>query len=137
MSDFEIFQKLKWNQGAMAAGRGYVSPNIGHPHAAEVIPSVPELISLPTRFYFHSDLSNVPIHGSTLPLETPKIQKINFLVKSCPHSSNLVLKNLTSVSTIEKNRRTRKQQDIHLPPDFPSYCQYLKGNREQNTLDGP
>jgi hypothetical protein len=127
MNDFEIFQRLKWDQGALQGGRGYVSPNIASQNASEM-PSVPELISLKTRFSFRSETSNVPIYGSNLPLETPPIKKIDFLAKSSPNSSNLVLKTLTSVPV--RKKRTRKQQDIHLPPDFPSYCQYLRGNRE-------
>jgi hypothetical protein len=128
MDDFEIFQQLKWNKGGRGGG-GYVSPISVHQNASE-IPSVPELISLPTRFYFRTETSNVPVYGSNLPFEKPTIEKVNFLTKSSPNSSNHILKNLASIPV--RKSRTRTQQDIHLPPDFPSYCQYLKGNREKS-----
>lgn len=135
MSDFELFprylpQAHSLRNKSLAYSGSYLSSNIipDSIHDDDQTPSIPELLSLSQRYYYNtSSSSNHPIYGSTNnPFEIQKIEKVNYLKKSSPNSSHVNLKSLTS--STHRKKFTQEHKEIYLPPNFPSYCQYLRGD---------
>jgi hypothetical protein len=129
-NDFEIFQSmaLGWNHSS----RGYLPSNLDLTtvQITSDIPSPPELLALQSRFYYRSYSSVEPVYGSSQPFERRNVEKIDFLSKPSERlSSNLNLKSLPVINPRKMSSALRKQHtDLYLPPEFPSYCEYLRGN---------
>lgn len=132
MTDFELFPKGKHHQNQLTSNKflipgGYLSSNIVTDNQFDSS-NIPELLSMTTRCYYNSfPSSNEPIYGTNTPFDIPKVEKVNFLTKSTPNSSHLTVKSITPSSHGKKNALRQQHKEIYLPPNFPTYCQYLRG----------